>query len=48
MEKYLFSGCGGDVTEETIISSPKLKDITVETKCIWNITAPPDRVVLLK
>ncbi|XP_024214976.1 cubilin [Halyomorpha halys] len=44
---YDIGSCGGEITKETMISSPKLK-VVMEAKCVWNITAPSDRIVLLK
>ena len=41
--------CGGNITEDTEISSPMNNDrYHHHLNCIWNITAPDDRVVGIK
>ncbi|KAF5295928.1 hypothetical protein FQR65_LT10359 [Abscondita terminalis] len=51
---YKFDDCGGIINKPTVITSPKstepeFKDVYSNSiDCIWNITAPSDKNVLLK
>ncbi|XP_055914618.1 cubilin homolog isoform X2 [Eupeodes corollae] len=43
--------CGGKITSNTVISTPKLKSnnqYPPSAVCVWNITAPPDSKIVVK
>jgi hypothetical protein len=49
MLRALFAGCGGEVTRPGIIQSANFMGYySEEANCTWNITAPPDHIILLR